>query len=235
MYKSWKDIIYPVWPWTGRTNVSFPVVPTLPVDELWRGFPPTPLGVTPLPPSASISSASPRGGLFSSLDGGRGGGILGNLGPPLQQLGSGEQGVAARAPPHTSMSRNFGSDTTADMLSEPRDEQSWNVLAGNSNVPPWLNGGGLQTSRNVISDVTPDNDWIPNAQYAGDGHHHVPRPVYEKLPLQDETRSVFNKGTTGPLPWYRWHQNDALHRAYSEAVAELVDRFMREIVSNPKR
>jgi len=79
-----------------------------------------------------------------------------------------------------------------------------------------------------MSDVTPDNDWIPNARYVGDGHHHAPQAIYEKLPLPKETRRVFRKGTTGPLPLYRWHENDALHRAYSEAVEELISGFMQQ-------
>jgi hypothetical protein len=102
-----------------------------------------------------------------------------------------------------------------------------NAPAGNPAPATGTNGSrGAQGHPALISDATPDNDWIPNAQYAGDGHHHAPRAVYEKLALPDETRRVFDKGTTGPLPWYRRHQNDALHRAYSNAVDELMKRFM---------
>ncbi len=39
---------------------------------------------------------------------------------------------------------------------------------------------------------------------------------------------VFDKATTGPLPFRRWHENDALHREYSKAVGELMERFMKE-------
>jgi hypothetical protein len=80
----------------------------------------------------------------------------------------------------------------------------------------------------VLSDIAPENNWIPGAQYAGDGHHHVPRAVYRKLPVPAETKKVFEGATTGPLPLYRWHEYDALHRAYNDAVEEVINRFMQE-------
>jgi hypothetical protein len=104
------------------------------------------------------------------------------------------------------------------------------VSSENSKDLPTINesAGGFQDDREVTSDVTPDNDWIPNARYVGDGHHHAPQAIYEKLPLPKETRRVFRKGTTGPLPLLGWHQNDKLHRAYNDAVEELIYGFMQD-------
>jgi hypothetical protein len=79
-----------------------------------------------------------------------------------------------------------------------------------------------------MSDVAPDNHWIPGADYAGVGHHHNPRAVFRKFALPEETRKVFEKATTGPLPFYRWHEYDELHRLYNDAVADLMNAFMEE-------
>jgi hypothetical protein len=71
--------------------------------------------------------------------------------------------------------------------------------------------------------------------YAGVSHHHIPQAIYRKMPLPPETRKVFEQGTTGPLPLARWHENDALHRAYSHAVEELMNRFMHEQNIRPEQ
>jgi hypothetical protein len=95
---------------------------------------------------------------------------------------------------------------------------------------PEQTSGGDETPgvSEVLSDLTPDNYWIPGADYAADGHHHNPRGVYRKLPLPEETRKVFGKATTGSLPFYKWHEYDELHRMYNDAVEELMSRFMKE-------
>jgi hypothetical protein len=127
--------------------------------------------------------------------------------------------------------------TAAPPLLEPRSRSSWEVSARNSNVGLSTNSnvGGVQNGWEIISDATPDNDWIPNARYVGDGHHHAPQAIYEKLPLPKETRKVFRKGTTGRLPFARWHENDELHRDYSKAVKELMNRFMQEHNIKPEQ
>jgi hypothetical protein len=89
----------------------------------------------------------------------------------------------------------------------------------------------------ILSDVVPDNDWIPGAQYAGDGHHHVPRANYRNLPLPPETRNIFDKATTGQLYLKldgRGHEYDAFHREYSKATEELLAQFMREHSIKPE-
>lgn len=89
-------------------------------------------------------------------------------------------------------------------------------------------GDGQQSRFQILSDETPDNYWIPGADYAGVGHHHIPREVFRKLPLPEETRKVFEKATTGPLPFNGWHRYDELHRLYSAAAKDLVNNFMQE-------
>jgi hypothetical protein len=87
----------------------------------------------------------------------------------------------------------------------------------------------------VISDVTPDNEWIPGAQYAGQGHHYASQKIWRKLPLPKETQRVFDKATTGQLPFFKWHVNDTLHRMYSDAVDEIFTRFMHEHNIKPEK
>lgn len=60
------------------------------------------------------------------------------------------------------------------------------------------------------------------------GHHHVPRKLYEKLPLQPKTREVFEKATTGHPPILGWHNYNHDYRVYSDAVEDLVFRYMKE-------
>lgn len=83
----------------------------------------------------------------------------------------------------------------------------------------------------VLSDVTPDNDWTPGAQYAArrkrpratggvyeedgrdyyrnKGHHEMPVGVYKHWNLQPETAKVFKDSTTGRLRgYYREYRYD---------------------------
>ena len=56
-------------------------------------------------------------------------------------------------------------------------------------------------------------------EVAADGHHFVPRALFEKLPLQPETRRVFEEAKTGRLSG-GLHYFDGPHRIYNAAVAE---------------
>jgi len=124
----------------------------------------------------------------------------------------------------------------AELSPEPWSQSPWSAPAGKPDNGAWLNGDGeVRSASEVLSDVLPNNYWIAGAQYAGEGHHHNPRAIYGKLPLPEETRKVFDKATTGQLPLYRWHQNDALHRAYSKAVEELMERYMQEHNIKPEQ
>ena len=89
----------------------------------------------------------------------------------------------------------------------------------------------------VLSDVVPDNQWLPGAQYAGWGHHFPPRAVWQDWPLQPETRKVFNKAVSGPIPLRLfnpltreqtfYHYFDDMHREYNVAVTQLMERYMK--------
>jgi hypothetical protein len=79
-----------------------------------------------------------------------------------------------------------------------------------------------------LSDVTPDNYWIPGADYAAEHHIH-PQAFYKKIPR--ERRKVFKGATIGELFLSldgRRHEFDTFHRKYNEATGELLGRFMKE-------
>lgn len=164
-------------------------------------------------PTILPMSSVPPGGLLASLGTGTSGGILGSLAPPWKHFGSNYVGVRAPEPAGGAsmpapgidhyLSTGPGMPTRDDIL--PRElagsaqtlpepsGQSSRAFAGDHNTRDWDADGDPE----VISDVSPDNKWILNAQYAAEGHHHNPRAVYEKLPLPPETRRVFEKATTG--------------------------------------
>ena len=200
-----------------------------------------------------ISSAPPEG-LLASLGTGISGGILGSLAPPWKHFGPNvgvlappPAGAASRPPPGLDqypsrvprvprwedvLTREFAG--SAQTLPGTSSRSSPGALAGDHNTGDWTDRHADGDPK-IISDASPDNEWILNAQYAAEGHHHNPRAVYEKFPLPPETRKVFEKATTGPLPIRRWHENDALHRAYSKAVGELMDRFMQDNSIKPEQ
>jgi len=103
------------------------------------------------------------------------------------------------------------------------------VSASNSGVGQWMNESG--DNRPTLSDVTPDNDWIPGADYAAkaQGHHEFPRANYRDMP--PETQRVFDEANTGRLFIHsidgRRHQFDAFHRQYNAATGELLETYMR--------
>jgi hypothetical protein len=112
------------------------------------------------------------------------------------------------------------------------------VPAGHSDGGQWTDkpSGGPINDPRVISDAIPDNEWIPGADYAAVGHHYAPRQAWQDLPLRPETRAVFDKAVSGPLPakvWsrreQRWlrHAYDQRHREYNVAVSELIHNYMR--------
>lgn len=57
------------------------------------------------------------------------------------------------------------------------------------------------------------------------GHHYVHRSLYKDLPLRPETRSVFDKATTGQLNAqpHRWSRE---HDSYNRAVTEKFDSYL---------
>jgi hypothetical protein len=113
------------------------------------------------------------------------------------------------------------------------------VPPGHSDGGQWTSAGASSNGINdprVISDVTPDNDWIPGADYAGDGHHFNPRAAWRSLALQPETRRVFDRAVSGPIPLRLvnpitrettfHHEWDKMHMRYSLAVKQLMENYM---------
>jgi hypothetical protein len=94
------------------------------------------------------------------------------------------------------MMREFAG--SAQTLPGPSSRSSPGAFAGDHNSRDWTDRHA-DGDPEIMADALPDNEWILNAQYAAEGHHHNPRAVYEKFPLPPETRKVFEKATTGPL------------------------------------
>jgi hypothetical protein len=122
------------------------------------------------------------------------------------------------------------------------------VPAGNSDGGQWTSRPGASGATRIkdpriLSDETPDNLWIVGADYAA-GHHYPPRQVWQNWPLRPETRRVFEKAVSGPLPskiWsrreQRWlrHAYDEDHREYNIAVSDLMRNYMRLHGITPER
>ena len=67
------------------------------------------------------------------------------------------------------------------------------------------------------------------------GHHFVPKGIFEKMPLQPETKKVFENRTTGPLQDRTSNYFDKEHRLYNDAVGEELNKFMQEKVIRPEQ
>ncbi len=89
-------------------------------------------------------------------------------------------------------------------------------------------GGGGITDRRVLSDESPD-PIKPGARYAADGHHHVPRGVFEdkEYAFPPETLKVFEYAKTGKLGDPSSNLYDRMHREFSDAVKEALDRYLQ--------
>lgn len=99
------------------------------------------------------------------------------------------------------------------------------VPAGNPDGGQWTSvvGGALGPSSDVDSDEA-DQESI---EVAADGHHFVPRALFEKETLSPETRRVFEDAKTGRLRGGP-HYFDGPRRIYNAAVTERYSEFLRE-------
>jgi hypothetical protein len=124
----------------------------------------------------------------------------------------------------------------AGFFSEPPSAFRGDMLL---NEPDTKRTTDARHSPEILSDVTPDNLWIPGADYVADGHHEFPRANYkgkrfiEKYgEMSPETRKVFDDAKTGRLYVRsingRRHEYDAFGRIYEAATDELLDSFMKE-------
>jgi hypothetical protein len=122
-------------------------------------------------------------------------------------------------------------DRSAQTFAESRSRSFWSDSAGNPDGERGTSyADGTESIPEILSDVTPDNYWIPGADYAADGHHEFPRANYKEMP--PETRKIFDEAKTGKL-FVRSinggrHEFDEFHRQYNKATGDLLDRFMRE-------
>jgi hypothetical protein len=105
------------------------------------------------------------------------------------------------------------------------DEAPWNVEGD----------GRVVNDPRIVSDATPDNQWLPDADYAGVGHHWVTQQFYRRMPFSRETKRVFRDATSGPIPLRAYDQNrqtqfrhifDQRHRQYNAALEEFVKSHM---------
>jgi hypothetical protein len=131
------------------------------------------------------------------------------------------------------------------------------VPAGNSDGGQWTTDGSV-LSAPPAHNLTADEDGhllsprvrlaqigaaITDAYgapyYNPGGHHEMPKGVFEKWELQHDTRTVFDKSTTGTVPralvrasptgqpmGHLWDGANGAHAQYNKAVKELSDDFL---------
>jgi hypothetical protein len=116
------------------------------------------------------------------------------------------------------------------------------VPAGHPDGGQWTNkaedGAERINDPRIISDVVPDNLWIPGAEYVA-GHHWIAKHLFEKMPFSRETKKAFDAATSGSLVsriWSRRRQEwlshgrgwDRPHRKYDDATEELILKYMKD-------
>jgi hypothetical protein len=165
------------------------VPPTPAVDELRRESWPTIVAqTTSRLPATTTSSGPPQGGLLASLNARTSGGLLGGVAAPVEHFDSANYWGLDPTPLRTGAGPTPGigyyllppaptwasvptsaQARAAQAFSEPASRSSWNVAGSNSDVGGRTNGGGEGDGiPQILSDITPDNDWIPGATYAGE-------------------------------------------------------------------
>lgn len=96
-------------------------------------------------------------------------------------------------------------------------------------VPKHHTGGGEWTriAANDGSDKSSDaQSDIPFQKY-GRGHHWVTRKIFDKRNFSDAVKAFFDDARSGPLADPRANYNTNEHRAYNNAVDELLDEFLK--------
>jgi hypothetical protein len=96
-------------------------------------------------------------------------------------------------------------------------------------IPKHHVGGGRWTrvAANDDPNEAPDGPWFPRQPYA-DGHHWVTRKIFEKRNFSDEVKAFFDDAKSGPLADPKVNYNTEAHRAYNDAVNELLDQFLKK-------
>jgi HK97 family phage portal protein len=132
---------------------------------------------------------------------------------------------------------SFAPSSAATLLAKFNPDQP-RVPGGNPDGGQWTSGGNAGSAANadegrVLSDANEDNDWILDAQYAGQeqkrgGHHYVPKAVIKSFDnLSPEAKKFLMDDVTGSLKGQR-HGNSISHMQYNEAVREHFDRFLEK-------
>lgn len=98
--------------------------------------------------------------------------------------------------------------------------------------------GRDETQVQLVSDNPLDKFGEP--YYQKGGHHEMPRSIYNKWDLPPETRTVFEKSTSGTLPkgvqvgpdgtpiGNFWNGKDGPHGRYNDAVGELSNKYIEK-------
>jgi hypothetical protein len=90
------------------------------------------------------------------------------------------------------------------------------VPAGNPDGGQWTFEDGHSSETELLSAAS---------RKRGDGHHYIPRGVFKKYNLPEDTRKVFEQARSGPLYDTRSNKWDKEHRIYNDAVEERFDEF----------
>jgi hypothetical protein len=250
MKDPWENFVFTWWPSSLGAHPGFPTVPAEPVGESWRVPSPTAVAPASWMPPTQLSPNLLQGGLLSSLDAGRSGGLFGGLATPPAHP---EAGRYWRVPPASPFTDGVSSAADDPYLSPMPRATDWDAvppLAATRPMHPLPDAPSRPPSSasesdprrgqgsnsdveasgepEILSDATPYNSWIPGADYA-DEHHIFPQANYQKMPR--ETKRVFNKATVGQLFLRldgRRHWYDEFHRKYNTATGELLKGFMEE-------
>jgi hypothetical protein len=99
-------------------------------------------------------------------------------------------------------------------------------------VPAGVAEGGQWTG---TLDPSSESGEVQDLSARAKGHHHIAKAVYEKLPLQPETKKVFSEATTGPLADPKSNYYDRAHRDYNDAVRQELNKFMNEKGVSPEQ
>lgn len=109
--------------------------------------------------------------------------------------------------------------------------QFLSIKAGYRNDQPrWPRGSGENSGRWRGGAGASAPDLSPRTERGG--HHFVPRQVFDGYLFDHETRKVFDRAVTGPLPDgpHLWSPE---HKQYNSAVREALDRYLADSSVRP--
>ena len=120
----------------------------------------------------------------------------------------------------------FRREAPALILSELRkygyDPEEPRVPKGNPDGGQWTRVAADDDPDKASDSTEPE---IPFQKY-GRGHHWVTKKIFQKRNFSDEIKSFFDNTRSGPLADPSVNHNTEEHRAYNDAVDELLDEFL---------